>query len=165
LKKLIVLACLLLLAAACAKQPQSTTNHAPIASTDVVKVTPEELTLAKGSSGDVVVHLQIQDGYHINANPPSFSYLKATELNITPAAGVSVDFLTYPDPLTKKFSFADEPLKVYEGNTAVKAKLKAAASAEAGKHNLSAKLNVQACDDQVCYAPGTIDLTIPVVVR
>jgi len=109
--------------------------------------------------------VQIQQGYHINAKPPSFSYLKATELELTPANGLSVAFITYPDPLTKSFSFADAPLKVYEGDTLVKAKLKAAPSAETGKHNLSAKLRVQACDDQVCYAPGTIDLTIPVAIR
>jgi len=172
LRKLIILACLLTSAActkpaADTKQPASATNNKPpqVASTSVVKVTPEELTLAKGASGDAIVHLQIQQGYHINANPPSFSYLKATELELTPASGVSVDFITYPDPLTKSFSFADAPLKVYEGNTLVKAKLKAAPSAETGKHNLSAKLRVQACDDQVCYAPGVIDLTIPVTVK
>jgi DsbC/DsbD-like thiol-disulfide interchange protein len=171
LKKLIIFACLLL-SAACTKPAADTkqtaspaNNKPPIASTSVVKVTPEELTLAKGASGDAIVHLQIQPGYHINANPPSFSYLKATELELTPASGVSVDFITYPDPLSKTFSFADAPLKVYEGATLLKAKLKAAASAEPGKHNLSAKLRVQACDDQVCYAPGTIDLTIPVAIK
>lgn len=172
MKKLIVFACLLLSAActkpaADTKQPASATKNepAPIASTSVVKATPEELTLAKGSSGEAIVRLQIQQGYHINANPPSFSYLKATELELIPASGVSVEFITYPDPVTKTFSFADAPLKVYEGDTTVKAKLKAAPSADTGKHNLSAKLRVQACDDQVCYAPGTIDLMIPVVVR
>ncbi len=171
LRKLIILACLLLSAActkpADTKQPVSPANNKSpqIASTSVVKVTPEELTLAKGASGDAIVRLQIQQGYHINANPPSFSYLKATELELTPASGVSVDFITYPDPLTKSFSFADAPLKVYEGDTLVKAKLKAAPSADGGKHNLSAKLRVQACDDQVCYAPGVIDLTIPVTVK
>ena len=107
----------------------------------------------------------IQNGYHINANPPSFPYLKATELELTPASGLSVDFVTYPDPLTKKFSFSEEPLKVYEGDTPVKAMLKAAASAPTGTHNLSAKLRVQACDDEVCYAPGTIDLRLPVSVK
>jgi len=172
LKTLVVFACLLL-TAACFKpavetaQPPSANKNqsSPIASTSVVKVTPEELTLAKGASGDAVVRLQIQQGYHINANPPTFPYLKATELELTPAGGVSVEFITYPDPLTKTFSFADAPLKVYEGETLVKAKLKAARSAETGKHNLSAKLRVQACDDQVCYAPGTIDLAIPVAIK
>jgi DsbC/DsbD-like thiol-disulfide interchange protein len=162
-----------MLSAACTKpaattQQQASTNKngpPPIASTSVVKVTPEELTLAKGASGEAIVRVQIQNGYHINANPPSFSYLKATELELAPASGVTVNSITYPDPLTKTFSFADAPLKVYEGEVTVKAKLKAAPSAEAGKHNLSAKLRVQACDDQVCYAPGTIDLTIPVAIK
>ena len=157
---LLVLCCLL---TACAKAPDNSpaasTNEPPrIASVDVVKANPQETSLAPGESADAVVRLQIADGYHVNANPPSFPYLKATELELTPADGISVEFITYPDPLTKKFSFAEQPLAVYEGETTVKARLKAEKSAKSGKHNLSAKLRVQACDDKVCYAPGTIDL-------
>jgi thiol:disulfide interchange protein DsbD len=56
-------------------------------------------------------------------------------------------------------------LKVYEGDTPVKAMLKAGPSATAGTHNLSAKLRVQACDDRVCYPPGVIDLSVPVTIK
>ena len=169
----ILIALVLLLSAACAKRAGDTNQSAAagknepprVASTDVVKATPQELTLAKGESGYAIVRLQIQNGYHINANPPTFPYLKATELELTPANGISVDFVSYPDALTKKFSFADEPLKVYEGETIVKAMVKAAPSAPSGKHNLSAKLRVQACDDTVCYPPGVMDLSVPVAVK
>jgi hypothetical protein len=158
---------------ACAKpaadtnQPATAGSSEPpqIASTSVVKASPQELTLAKGESGYVVVHLSIKNGYHINANPPSFPYQKATELELTPANGLSVDFVSYPDPLTRKFSFSPDPLKVYEGEALVKAMLKAAATAPTGTHNLSAKLRVQACDDQVCYPPGVIDLSVPVTIK
>jgi hypothetical protein len=164
---LIAIVCFLF--AACAKPAtnESAGGSEPprIASTDVVKVTPEELTLAKGESGYAVVRLQIQNGYHVNANPATFPYLIATELQLTPANGIGVDFVSYPDALTKKFSFAEEPLKVYEGETIVKAMIKASAEATAGRHNLSAKLRVQACDDTVCYPPGTMDLTVPVSVK
>ena len=171
MRKLIVFSCLLL--AACAKpaantnQPVSATGAEPprITSTGVVKATPQEVTLAKGASGYATVRLEIQNGYHINANPPSYPYLIATELQVPPAGGISVDFISYPDALTRKFSFAEGPLKVYEGETLVKAMLKAGQSAETGQHNLSAKLRVQACDDQVCYPPGTIDLILPVTVK
>lgn len=171
--KFLVVATVLFLSA-CAKpaadpKPSASSGEgAPppqIASTDVVKANPQQLTLAKGESGYAVVMVAIQNGYHINANPPSFPYLKATELELTPASGLSVDFVSYPDPLTKKFSFSEEPLKVYEGETPVKAMLKAAPSAPAGTHNLSAKLRVQACDDQVCYPPGVIDLSVPVTIK
>lgn len=168
-----LIAIVLLLLTGCAKPAANTNQPAAagandpsrVTSTGVVKVTPEELTLAKGESGYAIVRLQIQNGYHVNANPATFSYLIATELQLTPANGIAVDFVSYPDALTKKFSFAEEPLKVYEGETIVKAMLKAGPSAETGRHNLSAKLRVQACDDQVCYPPGTMDLSVPVSVK
>jgi DsbC/DsbD-like thiol-disulfide interchange protein len=148
--------------------PATNTNatEAPtIRSVDVVKATPQDVTLAAGEAGDALVKLQIKNGYHVNANPPSFSYLKATELEITPADGISVQFMTYPDPLTKKFAFAEKPLAVYEGETTLRARLKADKSAKPGTHNLSAKLRVQACDETVCYAPGTMDVTVPVNIK
>jgi hypothetical protein len=161
---------LCLFAAACSKSPtnntQSTATEPPqIASINVVQATPQEVTLARGESGDSLVSLKITNGYHVNANPPSYSYLKATELDIQPTAGIAVEFITYPDPVTKKFSFAEKPLAVYEGETTLKARLKADKTAPAGKHNVSAKLRVQACDDKVCYAPGALDVTIPVNIK
>ena len=155
--------------AACARSSQTTQsnqNEPPaIASVDVVKATPQETTLARGESGDAVVRLQITNGYHVNANPPSQPYLKPTEIEIPSAQGISVEFITYPDPLVRTFSFSETPLKVYEGQTELKVRLKADKSAASGKRNLSAKLRVQACDDKVCYAPGAMDLVMPVNVK
>jgi DsbC/DsbD-like thiol-disulfide interchange protein len=137
-----------------------------IKSVDVVKASPQEVTFAAGEAGDAVVKLEIKKGYHVNANPPSFSYLKATQLEITPAAGISVQSMSYPNPVTRKFAFSqDKPLAVYEGEATLKARLKADKSTKPGTHNLSAKLSVQACDETVCYAPGTMDVTIPVNIK
>jgi Disulphide bond corrector protein DsbC len=157
---------LCLLMTACAKKPAENANEPkPIASTDVVEATPQEASLTRGQSGEVLVPIKIANGYHINANPPSFPYLKATELQVPPAHGISVEFITYPDAVKKTFSFAETPLAVYEGEAVVKARLKADQSAQIGKHNLSAKLRVQACDDKVCYAPGVLDVLLPVNVQ
>ena len=165
--KQLALLLLCLLITACAKTGTNTTDNEPprINSVDVVKAMPQETTLAPGESGDVLVRLQIQNGYHVNANPPSQSYLKATEIELKPQQGISVEFITYPDPLLRTFSFSETPLKVYEGETSLKLRLHAEKTASAGKHNLSAKLRVQACDDKVCYAPGAIDVTVPVNVK
>ena len=169
-KWLLVLFCLVV---ACAKAPTNNTQPAAanaseppsINSVDVVKANPQETAIAAGESGEAVVQLQITNGYHVNANPPTFSYLKATELVLTPADGIAVQFITYPDALTKKFSFSEKPLAVYEGETTLKARLKADKTSKPGAHNLSAKLRVQACDDKVCYAPGVIDLVVPVNIK
>jgi thioredoxin:protein disulfide reductase len=167
---LIVLCCLV---AACAKTPSQNPPAAPIAvdppkikSTDVVQATPQETTIRRGESVDVVVPIKIQTGYHVNANPPTFPYLKPTELELPKTDGLTVEFIRYPDPLKKKFSFADnQELAVYEGDVIVKALVKADKSAQSGKRNLSAKLRVQACDDKVCYAPGVLDVTVPVNIQ
>ena len=82
----------------------------------------------RGESGELLVPIQITSGYHVNANPPSYPYLKATELELQPVEGISVEFITYPDPLTRKFSFAENPLAVYEGETTLKARLKASSA-------------------------------------
>jgi DsbC/DsbD-like thiol-disulfide interchange protein len=130
-----------------------------------VKAQPQEATLAPGESGEMLVKVQITNGYHVNANPPSQPFLKPTELELKPADGISVESVTYPDPLLRTFAFADTPLKVYEGDTQLKVRLKADKKVAPGKHNLSAKLRVQACDEKVCYAPGAIDLVLPVNIK
>ena len=172
-RKIVVLL-LCCLAAACAKTPteppasnaNANSSEAPkIRSTDVVKATPQEATIKRGDSADVVVPINITHGYHVNANPPSFPYLIATELQLPQTSGISVEFISYPDPLKKKFSFAERELAVYEGDVIVKARVKAEKSAQRGKRNLSAKLRVQACDDKICYAPGVLDLTLPVDIK
>jgi thiol:disulfide interchange protein DsbD len=165
--KLLIVLYLCLVMAGCTKpQPTSNTDPKPgVTSAGVVKATPLETNISRGESAEAVVRLKIDDGYHVNANPPSFSYLIPTQLELTPAAGISVASITYPNALTKKFSFSEQPLAVYEGEAEVKVRLSAEKSAPAGVHNLSAKLRVQACDDQVCYAPGSIDLTLPVSIK
>jgi thiol:disulfide interchange protein DsbD len=165
MKQLLPLLLLSLLVTACAKGPGNDDEPPRINSVDVVKAMPQETTLAPGESGDLHVRLQISEGYHVNANPPSQPYLKATEIELKPADGISVEFITYPDPLVRTFAFSETPLKVYEGETNLKVRLKADKRAAPGKHNLSAKLRVQACDDKVCYAPGAFDVTVPVNVK
>jgi|SRR6185369_888799 DsbC/DsbD-like thiol-disulfide interchange protein len=152
----------------CAKAPVSSTNDnepPSINSVDVVKAQPQEATLAPGESGETLVLIQITNGYHVNANPPSQPYLKPTELELKPTDGISLESVTYPDPLVRTFGFSDKPLKVYEGNTQLKVRLKADKKVTPGKHNLSAKLRVQACDEKVCYAPGALDVVLPVNIK
>ena len=152
----------------CAKAPSSSTNDKEppsINSVDVVKAQPQEATLAPGESGETLVLIQITNGYHVNANPPSQPYLKPTELELKPTDGISLESITYPDPLVRTFGFSDKPLKVYEGETQLKVRLKADKKVTPGKHNLSAKLRVQACDEKVCYAPGALDVVLPVNIK
>jgi hypothetical protein len=121
--------------------------------------------MEKGASSDVVVELKIDPGYHINANPPTLPYLKATELEIPQDQGFVTNFIRYPEGKIKKFAFAEQSLAVYEGEALLKVNLSANKSVRSGEQKLGVHLRVQACDDQVCYAPGVIDFGIPVTVK
>jgi len=157
--------------AACSRRPTDLQANSPsatekrVSSADVVKAVAQPVEIMAGASAVASIRLEIQSGYHVNANPPSYPYLKATELLIPATDGVSVGFIVYPDALTKKFPFAEQPIAIYEGETILKVDLKADKSARKGERQLAAKLQVQACDDQVCYAPGTIDVSVPVSVK
>jgi hypothetical protein len=151
-----------LVTAACSNKVSNSPPAAQkITSESVVKVAAQPVEIRAGF-GEAIVRLTIQSGYHINANPPTYPYLKATVLEISPADGVSVSSVSYPKALEKKFAFAEGPLSVYEGATDVKATLKADIAAKKGERSIPARLRIQACDDQVCYPPGTLELAIPV---
>jgi thiol:disulfide interchange protein DsbD len=139
--------------------------QAPASSVKFVQAQVAEVQIPAGGSAEATVKLTIQSGYHVNANPPTFAYLRPTEVSVQTTEGLSVGFITYPKPLTKQFSFAEKPLAVYEGEAEIKLLLKATAAAAKGARSLPAKLNVQACDDQVCYPPGTLDLSIPANIK
>jgi len=172
-QKLSVVILLLILSVSCTKQSSSTdapnaakpTASQPESSVDFVKASAHPVEIKRNESAEAIVEIRIDSGYHVNANPPTFPYLKATEFELVPTQGISVNFIVYPDPITKTFGFAEKPLAVYEGTTNIKVNLKADKAAPAGSQNLSGKLRVQACDDQVCYAPGTLAVSIPLSIK
>ncbi len=125
---------------------------------------PLPVEIPAGGSGEAVLRVTIQNGYHVNANPPTYPYLIATELQIKPGEGIAAGKVIYPPPKTGTFAFAEKPLAVYEGTTEVKATLTADKTAT-GNRSLNAVLRIQACDDQVCYPPGKIDVQIPVTIK
>lgn len=172
--KLFLLVVLLsLLLAGCSQSTQPVANSGSpspaeptrITSVGVVKAVAPPITIEVGGTTDAIVQLTIQDGYHVNANPPTFPYLKATELVMPGTGGISLVNVTYPKALERKFAFAEQPLAVYEGKADLKATLKADKSASPGEQSIPAQLRIQACDEQVCYAPGTLELAIPVQVK
>jgi len=134
-------------------------------SESVVKISVKSVEIPAGGVADATVHVTVQTGYHVNSNPPTYPYLKATELHMADTYGISLKSVFYPKPLVRKFAFAEKPLHVYEGETSLTVTLKAAPTAKKGQHPIPAKLSIQACDEQVCYPPGSKDIVIPVLIK
>ncbi|HVG33695.1 MAG TPA: protein-disulfide reductase DsbD N-terminal domain-containing protein [Pyrinomonadaceae bacterium] len=146
-------------------QEQSATGATKTPPADIVRAEAASMEMAAGGAAEAVVLLTIADGYHISANPATLSYQIATQLNVEPSDGITVGQPLYPPSETKKFSFEPQPFAVYEGKAPIKLPLRAEAGAAKGAHTLKAKVRVQACDDQACYPPRTLNTSIPVNVK
>ena len=114
------------------------------------------------SSGEALVLLNIEPGYHVNANPATYPYLIATEVTAPKIAGVDFGPPVYPAAKKQKFEFADEPLAVYEGQVEVKIPVKAV---NKGTHSLPLNVRVQACDHEKCFPPATLNTSVTIEVK
>lgn len=130
-----------------------------------VTATVEEARLDAGGAGEASVRLDIAQGFHIHANPASDKYYVATEVRAEPQEGLTPGKPVYPRAVSKKLSFTDKPLALYEGQVVIKLPLRAAKDAAKGRHTLRARVRVQPCDDIVCKPPREIDAPIPVIIN
>jgi hypothetical protein len=139
-----------------------------------VKLSSSPVSIPANGSAEAVVTLSISPGYHINANPASFSYLIATEVQhiSDPDGGIGMGKPIYPIGDHKKFAFAEQPLAVYEGEVRIRLPLSVGSAAHAlgslpkgwqGLFPIGVK--VQACDNEKCFAPDTIESSIPIAIK
>ena len=128
-------------------------------SAQVVKVVGHFIPKAAGAPANV--ELEITPGFHVNANPATFPYLIATEVQPGNVDGITVGKIAYPVGVAQKFAFADQPLSVYEGKVTIPIPLTVAPDAK-GERMLPMKLRVQACDTEKCLPPSTLDSAIAI---
>jgi thiol:disulfide interchange protein DsbD len=165
--------CLMSTLAACSRTvtdvgrpPVAGSSPGPISSSaDVVKVLPESISLAADGDAEAKIKLSITKGFHVNANPATFSYLIATQLTAGKIDGITSSAPGYPPSEKKKFKFADQPLAVYEGEVPIRMNLHAEKSAASGPHSLPITILVQACDEEKCFPPATVKSTIELTVK
>ena len=105
----------------------------------------------------ITVTLDVDDGYHINANPASLDYLIATAVVFD---GVGPARIAYPEASRFKPAFAAEALDVYQARVAIRATFPKGALA-AGR-TVRATATVQACDDQTCLPPADLPVVVDV---
>ncbi|MEQ1885852.1 MAG: protein-disulfide reductase DsbD domain-containing protein [Bryobacteraceae bacterium] len=129
---------------------------------NVLSVAPPQRAKVKlGGTGDGVVALQLRDGYHVNSNAPADQYLIPLKLTWTPGQveAASVDF---PKPQSVKLGFSEKPVLIFSNAFQIVTHFKTTASATPGLTLATGKLRYQACNDKMCLAPKTVDVTIPV---
>lgn len=106
--------------------------------------------------GDLLrVHLSIDDGWHVNANPASLDFLIGTQLTVH-NQGAALP-LTIEYPLGHSVSVGlQQPIRVYSDKTEITAQLPANAPAP-----LEAAVRIQACSNEGrCLMPSTLQVPV-----
>jgi hypothetical protein len=111
------------------------------------------------ATAEVRLALRLKEGYHVNSNTPSEDYLIPTRLSWQPGGLQSVE-IVYPKPEMRNFSFADKPISVFTGDFEIATRFKPASNASTGPGFLVGKLRYQACSDNTCYPPKTVDVKL-----
>jgi len=120
--------------------------------------------VARGSEFQAVVKIHIAEGWHVNSHTPTHDYLIGTVFSLEPKEGYIITDIRYPRGNRLKFDFSEDPLDVYEGDVSILVSFKASNKLPVGADTLVGSLQMQACNNQICIAPSSIPVLIPVTV-
>jgi uncharacterized protein len=133
--------------------PSAHSSNGPFVTQAVVRVSA--VAKAGTDRDEVVVTLQIDDGYHVNANPASFDYLIATSVTFD---GLTPTKVRYPEATLFKPAFAPAGLRVYQGKVTLEAWFpKGTIGTDL---EISAVVSTQACNSEICLPPAKLTVTV-----
>jgi hypothetical protein len=121
---------------------------------------PQKVTARRGETVEGRVVLQLRSGYHANSNTPNEDYLIPLRLKWEPGA-LAAGEIVFPKPELRNYAFSSKPVSVFSGEFTVTTKFKVAGNAAAGPGVAIGKLRYQACSEDTCYRPATLEIRLP----
>jgi hypothetical protein len=121
---------------------------------------PQKLLAKRGAAAQAKIAVAIQPGYHVNSNTPSESYLIPLRLTWTSGA-LEPGEVVFPKPRMEKYEFSEKPISVFTGDFNLIAKFQTPANAPAGPGVMVGKLRYQACNQNACFPPKTVEVRLP----
>jgi uncharacterized protein YyaL (SSP411 family) len=115
--------------------------------------------LKPGAENPIAIAIAIEEGWHLNSNPPRPDFVIPTEVSATGALGSALDSVQYPEGHEFRVEGIDEPLSVYEKQVVLRGVLKVPAAAAGKAEKLTLTIRYQACNDQTCTRPLEIELS------
>jgi len=154
MKKISWLCSALLLASSCFSQSITALTVDPI----------QKIVVERGKSVTVKLHAKIAPGYHINSNKPNEDYLIPLRMTLA-AEPLTVEAIKYPAGHDEKYTFSEKPLNVLTGDFDILITVKAPEKVEPQMHVLLGKLRYQACSDNACLTPKTLEIRLTADIR
>ena len=118
-----------------------------------------EVAAQQGGIFNVILQLNIAEGWHINANLAGQDNLIPTTVTVDTDTPMEIVDVAYPKGRSVHFEFSSEPLNVYEGNLTIPLKLRLKSNIEKNTQ-VTLKLTYQSCNETECLLPQTLDISL-----
>jgi DsbC/DsbD-like thiol-disulfide interchange protein len=123
---------------------------------------PEQISVKPGASVVETLKVVVQPGFHVNSDKPKDEFIIPLKLtwNDGPLEAKST---SYPKP--EEIQVGGEKLTVFTGAFNIQTDFKVPEHAPVGATAMTGKLRYQACNDQMCFRPATVDVRLPLVIE
>jgi hypothetical protein len=123
---------------------------------------PAPIAAKRGGTVTETLKLEVLPGFHVNSDKPKDEFI--IPLKLTWADGLLLTkSVTYPKP--EEIKVGSQDLTVFTGNFTIETQFEAPPKAPTGSGIVTGKLRYQACNNQMCFRPMTVDVRVPVVVE
>lgn len=123
---------------------------------------PEQVTVKRGGEVKQALTVTVLPGFHVNGDKPKDEFLIPLKLTWT-GGPLEAKAVSYPHP--EEIQVGAEKLLVLTGNFQIQTEFKAATDASAGAATVTGKLRYQACNNQMCFRPASIEISLPVTIQ
>jgi hypothetical protein len=120
------------------------------------------ITVKRGGSVTQSIKVVVLPGFHVNSDKPKDEFLIPLKLTWTEGP-LESKAVSYPKP--EEIQVGGQNLVVFTGSFPIETKFAASSNAAAGAATMTGKLHYQACNSQMCFRPGTIEVHVPVTVE
>ncbi len=118
--------------------------------------------MKRGATVSQALRVEVLPGFHVNSDKPKDEYLIPLKLTWTGGPLVPKS-ITYPKP--EEIKVGPDMVVVFTGAFDVRTEFQVPEQSPAGPASMTGKLRYQACNNQMCFRPASIDVRLPVVIQ
>lgn len=115
--------------------------------------------LPAGGTCKVAILVTIQEGWHINTNPPRPETMIPTQFSVKSKHGTTLKEVKYPEGVEITVKGLKEPQTIYEKQVLLRGVLTAPKDSAGQTEELELQVRYQACNEEICHPPKTIKLS------
>jgi DsbC/DsbD-like thiol-disulfide interchange protein len=123
---------------------------------------PDPISAKRGSAVVETLDVSVLPGFHVNSDKPKDEFLIPLKLTWT-GGPLEAQGVSYPKP--EEITVGGQSLVVFTGKFQLQTKFQVPANAATGSATMTGKLRYQACNNEMCFRPSSVEVHLPVAVE